>query len=447
MSEEKDLHNENNDFNSSFEKPESNGYTPQDTNTCDNSAAYTENHDEASSTSKAENYTEDNDFTVDFSLDYDDFQSSNNAGVDDCDFASELENYLPTDENTDKLKKPVPSWLKTAAVSAAVSILLFGIYSLTVIPHIKPTAVISYVQGNKAESTVSTGVVAIAEKITPSIVSVSGVSSYRSFFGLSSSETSGTGVIISADGYILTSNALVGDGSNIKVTLQDKTQYDAILVGNDKSKDIAILQIDAKNLPATSLSDSDAVKTGDAAIVMGNLLGNDMGVSATQGIICGINKNLALQNGNTLNLFQTDAITTSNSTGGCLLNQNGDIIGMVTHAISSDIDSISFAIPANDIKNTTQSLINDSIPAKSDSLIIGITGTDSEHGVIVESVLDDTPAKKADIKAGDLILKADGKAVKSIAEINKIRDSHVSGEKIILTIYRNGETLDIEIIL
>ena len=120
---------------------------------------------------------------------------------------------------------------------------------------------------------------------------------------------------------------------------------------------------------------------------------------------------------------------------------------MVTHAISSDIDSISFAIPANDIKNTTQSLINDSIPAKSDSLIIGITGTDSEHGVIVESVLDDTPAKKADIKAGDLILKADGKAVKSIAEINKIRDSHVSGEKIILTIYRNGETLDIEIIL
>lgn len=367
--------------------------------------------------------------------------------AEDCDFASELENYLPTSENTDKLGKPVPAWVKTAAVSAAVSTLFFAIYSLAVTPHIKPTAVISYVQGDKANNPAPTGVSAIAEKITPSIVSVSGVSSYRSFFGLSSSETYGTGVIISSDGYILTSNALVGDGSDIKVSLQDKTQYDAVLVGNDKSKDVAILRIDAKNLPAAQLSDSDAVHAGDAAIVMGNLLGNEMGVSATQGIICGINKNLALQNGNTLNLFQTDAVTSSNSTGGCLLDANGNIIGMITHAISSEIDYISFAIPSNDIKNTTESLINNSTPARSNSLIIGITGTDSDHGVIVESVTENSPAEKAGIKSGDLILKADGTAVKSISEINKIRDSHISGEKIILTVYRNGETTDIEVTL
>lgn len=367
----------------------------------------------------------------------------------ECDFASELENYLPTPENTDKIKKPVPQWVFSAGISAAVCTLLFGIYSVTITPHLKPSAVISYVQsensGGKIKNT--DGISNVAEKLSKSIVSVSGMSSYRSFFGLSSSTNVGSGIIISPNGYILTSNTLAGDGSTVTVTLPDKQEYEAKLIGNDTSKDIAVLKIDAQNLPAASLADSDSVRAGDVSIVMGNLLGSEMGVSVTQGIVCGVNKNISLQNGGTINLLQTDAITSSNSAGGCLLNANGDIIGMITNAINANTDSISFAIPSNDIKNVTQSLIDTGSYPKSGSLIIGITGTDNEHGVVIDKVADDTPAKKSGLKEGDLILKIDGTPVKSIAEINKIRDTHSSGDTIVITIYRDGDITDVNVVL
>lgn len=367
----------------------------------------------------------------------------------ECDFASELENYLPTPENTDKLKKPIPSWVMPAAVSAGVCTILFGIFSLAITPHIRPAAVISYVQKEPTADALpnTSGISAVAEKLSKSIVSVSGTSSYRSFFGLSSSVNNGSGVIISPDGYILTSNTLAGDGSAVTVKLSDNNEYEAKLIGSDAKSDVAILKIDASNLTAASLADSDSVRAGDTAIVMGNLLGNEMGVSVTHGIICGVNKDISLQNGSTINLLQTDAVTNANSAGGCLLNSDGNIIGMITNAVTANTELIGFAIPANDIKNAVQPLIGSGMSASGDSLIIGITGTDSNHGVVVENVADDTPAEKSGIKSGDLILKIDSTPVKSISEINKIRDSHKSGDTIVITIYRDGEIIDVNVTL
>lgn len=368
----------------------------------------------------------------------------------ECDFAAELENYLPTPENTDKLKKPLPSWVMPAAVSAGVCTLLFGIFSLAVTPHIRPAAVISYVQSEQSQeqAPITEGISAVADKLSKSIVSVSGTSSYRSFFGLSSSVNNGSGIIISQDGYILTSNTLAGDGSAVTVKLSDNNEYEAKLIGTDAKSDVAVLKIDAENLTAASFSDSDSVHAGDTAIVMGNLLGNEMGISVTHGIICGVNKNISLQNGSTINLLQTDAVTNANSAGGCLLNSEGNIIGMVTNAVTANTELISFAIPSNDIKNAVQPLINTGLPsATGDSLIIGITGSDSDHGVVVENVASDTPAEKSGIKSGDLILKIDSVPVKSISEINKIRDTHKSGDTIVITVYRDGEIIDINVIL
>ncbi len=365
---------------------------------------------------------------------------------DASEFSRELENYLPTPQNTDKLKKPTPQWVYSAIASAAVCVIMLAVYSVAVMPNIKPSAVISYVDGNqRAEDHGDSTISDISAKVSPCIVEVSSVSAYRSFFGLSSQTNTGSGIVLSEDGYILTSSTVAGDGSDVKITLPDNKEYTAKLLGSDDSKDIAILKIEASGLTAAVLGNSDNVRSGDMALVIGNLLGGELGTSVTKGIICGVNYGVSLQNGSSINLLQTDAITNTQSAGGCLLNANGEVVGMITYALTSDSSNISFAIPSNDIKNVSQSLIDTGKAPQ--GLIIGITGSDNEHGVTVESVMEDTPAKAADIKAGDLILKVDGTPVKSISDINRIRDSHQKGDKLIITIYRDGETLDVTIVL
>ncbi len=379
---------------------------------------------------------------------FDDSEENNTALEEKSEFERELENYLPTEQNTDKIKKPLPQWVWSVAASAATCIILFAIYSAFVVPRLKPAAVISYVERPAAKQEISEEALSISSinsAVSPSIVSVETKASYRNFFGLSSSTNTGSGVVLTSDGYILTSSSLVGNNGETSIILPDKSKYEAELVGSDENKDIAILKIDAQNLTAVTLGNSDEVKAGDTAIVIGNVLGGNLGTSITKGIICGVNSGVTLQNGGTINLLQTDAITNSNNAGGCLLNSEGQLVGMITYAISANVENISFAIPSNDIKNVSQSLINTG--SAPEALMIGISGSDSEHGILVETVLEGSAAEKAGVKTNDLILKADDKTVKSISELNKIRDSHIKGDIIKLTVYRDGEILEINVTL
>lgn len=366
----------------------------------------------------------------------------------ESEFEKELENYLPTPQNTDKVKKPLPQWAISVLASFVTCIFILTLYSLLIAPKIRPAAVISYVEKTvqkdiDTDETIS--ISGINESVSPSIVSISTKSSYMNFFGMSSSTNTGSGVVLSEDGYILTSSSLVGNNGETSVILPDKSKRSAEVIGMDENKDIAILKIEATGLKPVTLGNSDEVMAGDVAIVIGNVLGGDLGTSITKGIICGVNRGVSLQNGSAINLLQTDAITNSNNAGGCLLNHEGHLVGMITYAISANVENISFAIPSNDIKNIAESLINEGkVP---EGLIIGITGNDTEHGVLVETVLEDSPAEKAGIKAYDLILKADGTPIKSINELNKIRDSHKKGEIIKITIYRDGEMIDIDVTL
>ncbi|MBO5060540.1 MAG: trypsin-like peptidase domain-containing protein [Clostridia bacterium] len=363
-------------------------------------------------------------------------------------FERELENYLPTPENTDKIKKPMPQWAISVIASVVTCMVMFLVYSIAVVPKLRPSAVISYVESQPNEvlpATSESNISGINAKVSQSIVSIETKASYRNFFGISSSTNTGSGVVLSSDGYVLTSSSLVGNDGETSVILPDKQKYEARLVGADENKDIAILKIDASNLVFATLANSDTVNAGDTAIVIGNVLGGNLGTSITKGIICGVNNGVSLQNGSTINLLQTDAITNSNNAGGCLLNTNGDVIGMITYAISANVENISFAIPSNDIKNVAESLINTGTAPE--ALIIGITGSDSDHGVLVETVMENTPAERAGIKANDLILKVNDTAVKSISEINKIRDSHKKGDTLKITVYRDGETIDINVTL
>lgn len=368
------------------------------------------------------------------------------GGDGDVSFADELENYLPTPENTDKIKKPFPSWCVALITAFTTCLAMLFIYTLLILPNIKPSAVISYVNGNSgsAQTEALTEIGQISEKISPAIASISGKTDYRSFFGISSQSFSGSGIVISENGYILTNYSLVGGSGNVMAKV-GQTTYTAQIVGSDATKDIAILKIEAEGLTAATLENSDSVKTGDSVIAMANVLGEEIGVSVTSGIVCGVNKGVPLSNGITINLLQTDACAGKSCAGGCLLNEKGNVIGMFTAAISVDSDKIGLAIPSSDIMTVSESIINTG--AAPSGLIIGIKGNDAEHGVTVETVNDNSPAKKAGVKVGDLILKADGNIVKSVSEINKIRDTHKKGDTLVLTIYRNGEIIDINVIL
>lgn len=394
--------------------------------------------------------SEENNYEINMQETFEDVPKNSIPEKEKSEFETELENYLPTPENTDKLKKPMPQWAYSVIASVVTCTILFVVYALAVVPSMRPTAVISYsgtetVPPAEVPEASGTSISDINSRVAPSIVTVETKSSYQNFFGISSSTTSGSGIILTEDGYILTSCSLIGGSGETMVILPDDKEYSATIVGEDVNKDIAVIKIDASGLPAVTLGNSDNVKAGDTAMVIGNTLGSGLGTSVTRGIICGVNYGVSLKNGGTINLIQTDAITGSGSAGGCLLNSGGDVIGMITYAVTGNNENISFAIPSNDIKNVVQSLINTGNAPE--SLIIGITGSDTDHGVSVESVMENTPAEYSGIEIGDLILKVDGIPVKSIAEINKIRDSHQKGDTIVISIYRGGEMMDVDIIL
>lgn len=372
-----------------------------------------------------------------------DFENTQEEIADEPSFSEELENYLPTPENTDKVKKPFPVWFTSILTSFITCFVILAAYTFIVFPNIRPSAVISYSNGEEnADKRETVNIDTALDKNIKSVVRVSGKSDYRSFFGISSQTNSGSGMIISENGYILTAYSLVGSNGEASVTI-GKDSYTAKLVGQDVSKDIAIIKIDASGLVPVTLGNSDNVKTGDTVIAIADILGGDIGVSATKGIICGVSRGVSLSNGSSVNLLQTDAASGASSSGGCLSDESGNVIGMLTGAISSNTDKIIFAIPSNDILAIAESIINTGLAPS--GLTIGIKGADAEHGVTVEAVIDSSPAEKAGIKKGDLILKADGTVVKSVSEINKIRDTHKKGDIIVLTVYRDGEIMDINI--
>ena len=358
--------------------------------------------------------------------------------------------YIPVSHTVKKEKKPLSAWSISLITAVLTCFVMLVVYTAVLLPYLKqslkqnPKAVISYVESEKGEDAEKNSAAAgtVVDKCMPAVVSISGKLEYESFFGISTQSVSGTGMVISENGYILTSNSIVGPKGEIKAKVGDKT-YDANVVGRDASKDLAVVKINAEGLTAVTFGDSDGVKIGDSVIAIADVFGGEIGFSASKGIVCGVNKGVELSNGTKLNLLQTDAAPGSSCSGGCLLDADGNVIGMLTKSISANSDRIAFAIPSNDIKSIMESIINTGDAPE--ALIIGIKGADTDHGVNVESVAENSPAEKAGVKQGDLILKVDGNTVKTVDEINKIRDSHKKGDTIVFTVYRDGEMLKIDI--
>lgn len=308
---------------------------------------------------------------------------------------------------------------------------------------------------------------AVAQKILPSIVGITVEYSVNSIFmnKASTAEAQGSGIIISEDGYILTNNHVInssssssyyeiGEASKVEVYLyNDENAYEAKVVGTDELTDLAVIKIEKEGLIAAELGDSDTIQVGEFAMAVGNPLG--MQSSVTSGMISAVNREVTDSDGKTYKLIQTDAAINSGNSGGALVNSEGKVIGINTLKVSATgVEGMGFAIPINSAKPIYEDLIQYN---KVRRPYIGITGRNLDEktaaannlvqGAYVISVEEYSPAEKAGIKVGDVIIKADGQQVKTMDELNEIKNTHQIGDTMIITINRDGKEKDLSVIL
>ena len=309
-----------------------------------------------------------------------------------------------------------------------------------------------------------------SNKILPSIVGIqvtynvkSNMSSYYySLFGVmpsdstSTASASGSGIIISEDGYILTNNHVVAtsssstyydisDATSIKVTLYgDSNQYDATIVGKDSQTDLAVLKIDKNGLTAAEFADSNSIKVGEFTMAVGNPL--NLGTTITCGVVSAVNREVSDEDGNSFTCIQTDAAINSGNSGGALVNSQGQVIGINTMKVSSTgVEGIGFAIPINSTTEITNELITYN---KVRRPYIGVSGRNIDEatakkynltvGIYVVSVEQYSAAEKAGVQTGDVITKIDDTEIKTMDELNNIKNKHSIGDQVKLTINRNG---------
>lgn len=309
-------------------------------------------------------------------------------------------------------------------------------------------------------STVENPVVAISEKVTPSVVGVKVTYTSQNIWGiLSESEGEGSGVVYSEDGYIITNyhvieNAIGKETSKVYVLFPDNESVEATIIGYDSVTDMAVLKVEKTGLTAAEFGNSEDISVGELAVAIGNPLGEEFAGTVTVGYISATNRKMSTD-GTTYNLIQTDAAINSGNSGGPLVNTKGKVIGINTAKIASTgVEGMGFAIPSNEILPIIEELITNKKIVRPYIGIGGIslsknlaTRYNLVEGIYIQTVDDKGPAYIAGIKQGDVITEADGITVKSIAELNEIKYKKNVGDKIKLKIYRETEYKEITVIL
>ncbi len=298
----------------------------------------------------------------------------------------------------------------------------------------------------------------IAAKVSPSVVAIDATVTTQQMtpFGPLQSEGqgSGSGVIISKDGYIVTNNHVVDGAKTITVYLQDGTQYEAKLVGRDSKTDIAILKVEADNLPAAEIGASGALKVGDIAIAIGNPLGELAG-SVTQGIISATEREITIED-ETMNLLQFDAAINPGNSGGALVNGNGQVVGIVNAKSSAiGVEGIGFAIPIDDVKDVIDDIVVNGYVTGRPKMGLGtVTVTEEVSkaynlpiGAYVQNIENFSAAEKAGLKIGDVITSLGGEEVKSNDDLIAIRDKHAPGDTLDMVIVRDGQEMTLQLTL
>ncbi len=315
--------------------------------------------------------------------------------------------------------------------------------------------------------------VKVAEKVTPSIVQINVLSEiktgphdkFKFFFPFDDNfpkeqEASGSGVIISEDGYILTNNHVVKNAVDVEVTLNDKRKFKAKIIGKDPLTDLAVIKIDAENLPAAYLGDSDKLKVGTWVMAIGNPL--SLSSTVTAGIVSATNRSLRLikDSYGVEDFIQTDAAINPGNSGGALVDLTGAVVGIntaiATSGMSATYIGYGFAIPINLAKAVAQDLIANGKVSRGyigirisevDAAMAKAVGLDKPKGIMVQELVEGGAAEEADIKAGDVILKIDDKEVNQPNELQSYVATKRAGQTVTLTLFRNGEIITRDVTL
>ena len=319
---------------------------------------------------------------------------------------------------------------------------------------------------NIISSITSNSISGVVKSCADSVVEITieTTSSYYSY--QYTSEGNGSGVIISEDGYILTNNHVIDGANKILVRLRDGTEYEATLIGKDAKTDTAVIKIEETGLKYAILGDSSNLEVGDLAVVIGNPLG-ELGGTVTSGIISALEREIEID-GKTMNLIQTDAGVNPGNSGGGLFNANGELVGIVTAKSSGiDVENLGFAIPVNDIKSVVDDLVEHGYATNRAFLGVSMKDTaystnspygnygglfsmfygQMQYGAYVDSVLEDSPAEKGGIKAGDIIVSVDGNVVSTASEVTSAITNCSVGDEIEIGIIRENKTKTVKVTL
>ena len=318
----------------------------------------------------------------------------------------------------------------------------------------------------------------IVKKVSPSVVGISCM--------LDNGSCTGTGIIMSEDGYVITNAHVVDSAKSISVLLpenyldkdsssseaskdskaestdskkddsessQENLTYTATLIGKDNQSDIAVLKIDKKGLTPVEFGKSSEIQVGEASVVIGNPLGFTLANSVTAGIISATDRSLTVED-RTMNLIQTDASINSGNSGGPLINAYGQVIGITSEKVSSTYgEGLGFAIPIDEALPIIEDLMKNGYVTGRPSL--GLTGTDISsaysqyygipQGFLVKSVTEGSGAEKAGIQENDIVIGINDTVISSISELNEIKNKYKVGDSVKLTIYRNGKMIDVNV--
>ena len=337
-------------------------------------------------------------------------------------------------------------------LGSAIGNSLFGKGSTTIYEGQRESSVIDVAK-------VDTGkLMTAAEVYAANVNSTVGITTSvtTNFWGFqTTSAASGSGFILTADGYVLTNYHVIESSNSISVTLYDGKSYDAALIGYDESSDIAVLKIDAEGLTPVVLGDSDNLNVGDSVVAIGNPLG-ELTFSLTSGAVSALNREITLSNSVTMNLIQTDCAINSGNSGGALFNLYGEVIGITNAKYSgsgtgASIDNIGFAIPINHVRGIVESIIENGYVAKP---YIGVSVTDvSEEtmgyglpaGAAVKAVSEDSPAEKAGLQVNDIITAVNGKEISGRTGLSEAVSAASVGDTLTLTVYRQGKTISVDV--
>ncbi len=320
-------------------------------------------------------------------------------------------------------------------------------------------------QGQRENAVIDINEIDTSAQMTPAQVYAANVNSTvgittsvtTNFWGYqTTSAASGSGFILTADGYILTNYHVIEGSDSISVSLYSGKSYAATLIGYDQSNDIAVLKVDAQDLVPVVLGDSDNMNVGDSVIAIGNPLG-ELTFSLTAGAVSALEREVTMSTGTTMNLIQTDCAINSGNSGGALFNLYGEVVGITNAKYSSSssseasIDNIGFAIPVNSIRSIVESIIEKGYISKP-YIGVSVTTVSTEtqryglpQGAAVKTVSEDSPAQQAGLQVNDIITEVNGTAITGSSDLVNIVSDAAIGDMLALKVYRQGLFLDLNL--